>query len=209
MSDQVALPTSGRLTGARPPLARAADVARLGILLAGASFLISGDWPAALKALLLLPPTLLGRVLAVRPGADFALALALAIEAAGPAFGAYETIGWWDSLSHTVLPFLSAPILHRALVSVAAAPELRPALPLARLGALVVTAAAVLAVGVAWELAERGADLAFGTTYSPGYSDTLSDLAKDAVGGLAGGLLVALTPPSGPPGPVLVPGRNP
>lgn len=176
----------------RKRLARAADVVRLAILCSAAIWLVGDDGSAALKALLVLPAALLGRVAPVTPAFDLLFASALAAEVTGTGLGAYDSITWGDTLSHVLLPLLSAPILYAALVRLGAVTN-HSAEPSATVlvGAVVVTAACVLAVGALWELVEWAADSAFGTEYSQGYGDTLGDLLADAIAAIGGGALVA------------------
>jgi hypothetical protein len=172
-------------------LTRAADLVRVALLCSAAGWLVAGDGAAALKALLVLPPALLGRLVRVEPTFDLLFSFALAAEATATGFGAYDSMGWGDTLSHLVLPMLSGPVLYAGLVRLgaAAAPSGAPARFL--LGAAVVTAASVLAVGTLWELVEWGADGAFGTNYSEAYPDTLVDLLADAIAAIGAGVLVA------------------
>ena len=61
-----------------------------------------------------------------------------------------------------------------------------------RLRAAVVTAVAVFALGVAWEMVEWAMDGMLGTNFSQGSADTVTDLLDDAIAGAASGALVAL-----------------
>jgi hypothetical protein len=186
-----------RLLDRAPPknarrLTSVADLVRVVLLATAAVWLIAGDGPAALKALLVLPAALLGRVVRIHPGFDLLFSCALAAEAIASGLGAYGSIGRGDTLSHLVLPLLSGPVLYGGLVKLGIAAS-ASATPAARygLGAAVVTAASVLALGTLWELVEWAADGAFGTNYSQGYSDTLSDLLADATAGILSGASVA------------------
>jgi uncharacterized membrane protein YjdF len=58
-------------------------------------------------------------------------------------------------------------------------------------GAALVTAVAVLALGAAWELVEWTADTALGTSYSQSQQDTLIDLRNDAIAATGGGFVIA------------------
>jgi hypothetical protein len=124
---------------------------------------------------------------------DLLFAVALAVEALGTGLGAYAWIGWPDGGSHLVIPFLSAPIVYQGFVRLGAIPaaDETPAQRFA-VGAGLLAAAGVLALGAVWELVEWGADSAFGTDYSQGYADTLSDLLADTIAAASGGALVAL-----------------
>ena len=195
--DDAASPRARLLDRAAPKNARrltsVADLVRVVLLTTAAVWLIAGDGAAALKALLVLPAALLGRVVRIHPGFDLLFSCALAAEAIASGLGAYGSIGRGDTLSHLVLPLLSGPVLYGGLVRLGVAAWVFPT-PAARygLGAAVVTAASVLALGTLWELVEWAADGAFGTNYSQGYSDTLSDLLADAIAGIVSGALVAV-----------------
>jgi hypothetical protein len=177
----------------RQRLAMAADLVRVAIGCSAVIWIVVDDGSTALKAVLVLPAALLGRVARVTPAFDLLFACALAAEVTATGLGAYDSISWGDKLSHLVLPLLSAPILYAALVRLGAVTE-RSDDPSASalVGAVVVTAACVLAVGALWELVEWAADSAFGTDFSQGYGDTLGDLLADAVAAIGGGALVAL-----------------
>jgi hypothetical protein len=163
------------------------------MLCLAAALLAAGDGPAGLKALLVLPPALLGRLARVHPGADLLFTLALAAEVTGTALGVYDSIGWGDTVSHLVLPLLSGPIMYVALVRLGAVPE-PTAAPTERflVGAAFVTAITVLGVGAMWELVEWAADGTLGTQYAQGYEDTLVDLLADAIAAVTSGALVAM-----------------
>jgi hypothetical protein len=155
-------------------------------------FLIAGDSSAGLKALLVLPPAFAGRFVRVHPAFDLIFALALLAEVVVSSLGAYDSIGWGDGLSHIVLPLLSGPIMYAGIVRLRGGAEFGAA-PTTRslLGPALVTAAAVLCLGVAWELVEWVVDAAFGTDFSQGYDDTFEDLRNDAIAAAGSGALVA------------------
>ena len=185
-------------------LTHVADVVRVGILCGSAAFLAAGDGSAALKALLVMPAALAPRLVRVHPILDLVFVLALAAESIGRGAGDYYS---GEALSHIALPLLSGPVLYVGLVRVGAVPASSAAPPL--LAVAIVTAAAVLAVGAMWELAEWAVDGAFGTDYSQGYRDTITDLLNDAIAAAGGGALVAvwLRAATGRPdlGPVIAP----
>jgi hypothetical protein len=173
-------------------LRRAADLVRAAIVCAAALFLIAGDGSAGLKALLVLPPAFAGRFVRVAPVFDFALAFALLAEVVATSLGVYDSINWGDGLSHVVLPLLSGPILYAGIVRLRRGAEVDAA-PTAwfLLAAALVTAVAVLSLGVVWELVEWVVDAVFGTDFSQGYDDTLDDLRNDAIAAVGSGALVA------------------
>jgi hypothetical protein len=160
---------------------RAADLCRLAIAVACAAFLFEGDGEAALKALLMLGPAVAPRLLRVPPALDLVFVAALAAEAIGTGLG--------DTFAHLVLPLLSAPVLYVASVRLTGASPRRPG---SLAGAALVTAALVLALGIAWEGVEWAADRALGTDYTRGEGDTRADLRNDAAAAAAGGVLVAV-----------------
>jgi hypothetical protein len=164
----VAAPSRGRT-------AVAADLARLAIVVAAAVYLAKGDREAALKAVLVLTPSLFARLVRVDPALDLLFALALFAEAAG-------LLGPEDTLPHLVLPLLSGPVLYTALTRLGFVP--RPA--------ALVTFAGVVGLGVAWELVEWIADAALGTNYSQGWADTRGDLVNDTIAAAASGVLVGV-----------------
>ncbi len=176
-----------------------ADLVRVGMLCLAAILLAAGDGPAALKALLVLCPAVLARLVRVHPGFDLLFTLALAAEAIGTALGFYDAIGWGDTLSHLVLPLLGGSILYVGLVRLDAVAEpTAAATDRFLVGAVAITAITVLGVGAMWELVECAADAMLGTEYSQGYEDTLVDLLADAIAAVGGGVLVAIWLRAGP-----------
>lgn len=91
--------------------------------------------------------------------------------------GWYETVGWWDHLTHTASATLVAALLYAGLAATGSFPALA-----------VVTVGSTLLVGVAWELVEllaRRLGERFGNEpvlVYYGRRDTALDLAFDAVG---------------------------
>lgn len=173
-------------------LGRAADIVRAAIVCGALLFFIAGDSSAGLRALLVLPPAFAGRFVPVHPAFDLVFALALLAEVVATSPAAYDSISWGDGLSHILLPLLSGPILYAAIVRIGGGAEVGGA-PAARslLGPALVTAAAVLCLGVAWEFVEWVVDATFRTDFSQGYDDTRDDLRNDAIAALGGGALVA------------------
>ena len=141
----------------------------------------------------MLVPAVAARLVRVPAAFDLLFAVTLAVEIAGSGLGAYAGVGWPDGGSHLVIPFLTAPIVYQAFARLGAIPAAQDA-PSRRstVGAGLLAAAGVLALGAVWELVEWGADSAFGTDYSQGYADTLSDLLADSIAAAGGGVLVAL-----------------
>jgi hypothetical protein len=130
-------------------------------------------------------------------------ALALSAEAVVTALTTHR-IGWDDTVSHLALPLLSGPALYVALVRLGA---LDPPAPMAPrrlfIGAGLVTATAVLALGATWEVVEWAADSSHGTDYSMGYHDTLVNLAVDRIAATGTGAAVIVWLRAAPRNPVL------
>jgi hypothetical protein len=170
---------------------RSADLVRLGIIGAAVAYLAVGDGAAALKAALVLGPSIGARLLGVNQVLDLLFALALAAEAI--LGGGNAPLSGSDTLPHIALPLLSAPVLYTGLMRLGAVPDSsQPATARSLLGAALVTVACVMALGAAWELVEWAADTALGTDYSQGAPDTLTDLLNDLIGAAGGGALVAI-----------------
>lgn len=167
----------------------AASALRAALLLAAVALLLArdqGGWAFVGAFALALVP----RLARLRPAFDAAVVAALALNAAGYAFGLWRAIAWFDEATHLITPLLIAPVAYIALAKADGVP--RTAAPgwNARLGRFVVTAALGLALAALWELFEWGLDGAAGTDFSPGYTDTLLDLLMDSLGAvLAGGLM--------------------
>jgi hypothetical protein len=165
-------------------LTRSADLVRLAIICSVAAFLAAGDGAAALKAALVMVPSVGARLVRVHPALDLLFALALAAEAVVGGGGD-------DTLPHVALPLLSGPVLYTGLLRLGAVAEVHDS-PRALFAAALVTVACVMALGAAWELVEWGADGALGTDYSQGTDDTRVDLLNDLIGAAGGGALVVL-----------------
>jgi hypothetical protein len=185
-------------------LVRLADLVRVGLLFAAAALLAAGDGAVALKAVLMLPATLAARIVAVNPAFDLLFGLALSAELVGTALATHGLIAWGDTASHLVLPLLSGPVVYVGLVRLGALAVPAPsAAPRLFVGVGLVTAAAVLALGAAWELVEWAADSSLGTDYSQGYHDTVVDLAVDGIAATGAGAAVILWLRAAPRNPVL------
>jgi hypothetical protein len=153
----------------------AADIVRLSLVGAAAAFVAGGDGAAALKAMTVLAPSVLARLVRVPPALDLAFAVALFAEAVG-------VFGGGDTVPHLLLPFLSGPVLYVALTRLDLAPR----------AAGLATFLSVMVVAVAWEVFEWAADAALGTNYSQGYADTRGDLVNDAIAAAASGVVVGV-----------------
>jgi multisubunit Na+/H+ antiporter MnhB subunit len=182
---------SRRSAPARRQLTRAADIVRLGILMVGATALVVGDGPVALKVLLLLPPALGPRLLRAPPGLDLLFATALGVEAVASSLSSHGAVGWWDTLSHLVLPLLSGLVLYVGLVRLCRSRPSDGASPGLAFSALV-TFSAVVILGLLWELIEWAADEALGTNYSLSAQDTATDLRADTLAAAGAAAVVVL-----------------
>ncbi|QKY20018.1 hypothetical protein B4589_006360 [Halolamina sp. CBA1230] len=142
---------------------------------------------AAVLCLTLLPPAAGwlfgdGPATAGLPSLTFATAVAGFLHALGM-LGRYESVGWWDHLTHTISAALLAALLYAGLLVLAPS--------IAAAGALLGT----LALGVLWEVGELIArEVAERYDIEPvlvhyGRRDTALDLVFDAVGA---GLVVVL-----------------
>lgn len=169
----------------------AADLVRIVLVAAAAAFLVGDDGPAALKTALVLPPAVASRLARVPAGFDLVFVLALAVEVVGSGRGADGWLGQGDLASHLVIAFLTAPIVYGLIVRLRER-DARPAPSARSVGAGLLTALVVLALGAMWEVVEYAADGLLGTDFSQGPADTLSDLAADAVAAALGGALVGL-----------------
>ena len=171
-------------------MSAAADILRAALVAVAAAFAITGDGGAALKAGLVLMPALASRLARTPAGFDLAFTAVLLVEALGTGLGIYDRIGWPDTGSHLVIPLLAAPVVYQVLTRLDAVPPADDACVRQLVGAGVVTAAGVVALGAVWELVEWRADAIFGTDYSQGYTDTLTDLLADTIAAVAGAALV-------------------
>ncbi|MFC6784709.1 hypothetical protein ACFQFH_02190 [Halobaculum halobium] len=101
--------------------------------------------------------------------------------------GWYDTVWWWDHLTHTVSAALAASIVYSGLVVISRPPVGLGLTSVALAGA---TVGFVLALGVFWELGELFArDIAEWLDIEPvlvhyGWRDTALDLVFDLVGAL-------------------------
>lgn len=101
--------------------------------------------------------------------------------------GLYDTIRWWDSLTHTVSAALVAALVYAGLVAVV---HRSPALDLSPVAVAGVTVLFTFWVGVTWELVELVArEIGERFDVKPvlvhyGWRDTVFDLGFDLVGAL-------------------------
>ena len=126
---------------------------------------------------------------------DLLLLVALALQGAGEASGAYDELVWFDRVVHFVVPLLASGVLYIALARLDVLPDPRDDTGWRHLlGIGLVTFALGAAFGAVWELYEWFSDAAFGSALQEGNDDTVGDLAMDCLGAaVAAGLLVLWT----------------
>jgi hypothetical protein len=124
---------------------------------------------------------------------DLAFCLAMVLTGWGEAMRLYDAIGWYDTLVHTLVPFLGAPCVYIALARLDVVPD--PADDTSTrhyIGMFATTVALGLALGAVWELAEWFGDGVLGSSLQKSLRDTNGDLLADAGGAVAGGLLLVV-----------------
>jgi predicted Kef-type K+ transport protein len=124
---------------------------------------------------------------------DLMVLVALAVQGFTEASGAYDSLAWIDRVVHFVVPLLGSGVLYVALARLDVLPDPRDDTGTRHLlGIGIVTFALGAALGAVWELVERAADGAFGSSLQEGNDDTVGDLAMDSLGALGGALLLVL-----------------
>jgi hypothetical protein len=122
---------------------------------------------------------------------DFAVVLALALQAWGEALGLYDSIEWFDNVVHFSLPFFLAPTIYIALARADVVPDPKDSSRGRHyVGIFVVTLALGVAIGGLWEIWEWVSDHSFGSSLQLGLDDTVGDLVADTAGSLCGALLL-------------------
>ena len=126
---------------------------------------------------------------------DLMLLLALVLQGAGEASGAYDSLVWFDRVVHFVVPLLASGVLYVALARLDVLPDPRDDTGVRHLvGIGLVTFALGAAFGAVWELYEWFSDGVFGSELQESNDDTVGDLAMDCLGAVcAAGLLVLWT----------------
>ena len=167
------------------------DVVRALLVLGALAFLVAGDPNGAI---------LLGGASviawAVRPlqlprAYDAAFMIALTLQAAGEALGAYDAIPWFDNIAHFSLPFFLAPTLYIALARADVVPDPKDETTTRHyVGMFVVTFALGVALGGIWEIWEWVSDHSFGSSLQISNDDTVGDLVADSAGSLCGAALL-------------------
>jgi hypothetical protein len=158
------------------------------------SFLVAaialGGVATALFALVLAGLTLL-RLSGISGALDLATSLLLVVAAWCSVLDLYLRYPWLDVAVHLVATGLVAAALHGALARlgvVSGADD--PVLRRARTGAVVVTAALGLGLGVLWEAGEWFGHTMIDDRIQTGYDDTVGDLVAGGVGALLAALLL-------------------
>lgn len=163
----------------------------VGLLLA----IRTDNGPAVANAVAAVVVALLPAIVEVGFGAagldvSFAPALSLALAVTGllhvvGMLGWYDTVWWWDHLTHTVSAAIMAAVVHAALYTIDAGV---PGVALSRAYVATFTLLFVLAAGVLWELLELYAREVGERVDAPpvlehyGLRDTAVDLVFNAVG---------------------------
>jgi hypothetical protein len=144
-----------------------ADGARAAVAAGALVFALGAREDATISMLMGLPPIFAARVLRRSDMVEPMFVTLLAAYSWGTALGLLEVAPWADTAAHVVLPFLAVLLIAPVMGAKRAC-------------------AVVAALAVAWELAEHGSDLAFGTSLAPSGHDTAADACADAVAILAG-----------------------
>jgi hypothetical protein len=167
------------------------DLLRLSYLVAAIAEWATGDFGAGVRFLLTFFVVLAPRVLDMPRPFDFAFGVAMAFQAWGNALHIFDTVSWYDTVVHFVLPAATAPILYILLSRLELVPDLAETkAPHHHLAILIVSLAFGLAVGSVYEMWEWIDNHALGGDHAVGYDDTIKDLADDALGSLVGGGLL-------------------
>ncbi|HSU72675.1 MAG TPA: hypothetical protein VLJ21_02405 [Candidatus Binatia bacterium] len=115
---------------------------------------------------------------------ELLIILALYLHMGGLVFGWYGKYAWWDVMTHLLGSAVTAMLGFLLVFSLYRAGKIHLTIPMMA----VFTFFFAMAIGGLWEVAEFGADRAFGTHNQPSLADTDFDLIND---GLAA-ILVAI-----------------
>ena len=119
--------------------------------------------------------------------------LALALQAGGEAAGLYDSVPWFDNVTHFSLPFFLAPTLYIALARADLVPDPKDETHLRHyVGMFVVAFSFGVALGGLWEIWEWVSDRTFGSSLQLGVDDTVGDLIADTAGSACGAALLVL-----------------
>jgi hypothetical protein len=167
------------------------DVVRALLPAAAIGFLLTGDSSGAILLAGAGALAWLVRPLQLPRAYDAAFIIALTLQAAGEAFGAYDSIPWFDNVAHFSLPFFLAPTLYIALARADVVPDPKDETTTRHyVGIFVVSFALGVALGGVWEIWEWVSDHSFGSSLQLGLDDTVGDLVADTLGSLCGALLL-------------------
>jgi hypothetical protein len=167
------------------------DVVRALLPAAALGFLLAGDSSGAILLAGAGALAWLVRPLQLPRAYDAAFIIALTLQAAGEAFGAYDAIPWFDNVAHFSLPFFLAPTLYIALARADVVPDPKDETTTRHyVGIFVVSLALGIALGGVWEIWEWVSDHSFGSSLQLGLDDTVGDLVADTLGSLCGALLL-------------------
>jgi len=166
-------------------LSRGMQAAMLGILLAGLVTLNFTWIPAAAISLLVTEtPSILRRDLRLVLPAElnFLIVLALFLHVIGGFSGFYDTVSWWDHVTHAMSASLVAAL---GFIVVVAIDKYSDSIYLPRHFLAFFIVMFTMAVGVIWEISEFAGDelLDSRMQYGPSPEDTMIDLLFDGFGG--------------------------
>jgi len=166
-------------------LSRGMQAAMLGILLAGLVTLNFTWIPAAALALLVTEvPSILRRDLSLVLPAElnFLIVLTLFLHVIGGFSGFYDTVVWWDHVTHAMSASLVAAL---GFIVVVAIDKYTDKIDLPRHFVAFFIVMFTMAVGVIWEVSEFAMDglLDSRMQYGPSPDDTMHDLLFDGFGG--------------------------
>ncbi len=170
-------------------------VLEIGFIITFLTGALNGDLYPVLTSLLCMVVVLIPLALRLRSQAclpwpfTMVAGTVLFLHAAGVAFYFYDTVWWWDILTHTAASVVLAIMIAMALPAVhqwfpwADVPD--RLLPLA-------TVLVVFTLGIIWEIAEFLLDQGLGTRMQYSLDDTALDLALDLLGGVIVAVIVSL-----------------
>ncbi len=180
----------------RPPKGfsdNVADLIRVGGLFSFFLALIFFELTQAAVIAFTLPGLMIARFLGMKAWPDAILTTSLIIAAWSNIYELYTSIVWWDLVVHFICAGGLAVASYLFLARFGAVPA--PGTPMfTPAGAIILTTALGLALGVLWEIVEW-----IGFTYITSqiyvtYEDTISDLIVGGIGALACGVAVAYIP---------------
>jgi uncharacterized membrane protein YjdF len=167
------------------------DVLRLVILGGAVWYAVQGRWGAAALLFVVGAVALLGRVVNLPRVYDLSLALGMALQGFGEAWGLYDRFERFDDVVHFALPMLTAPVIYIALARLDVVPDPRDETHLRHYVGIGVVATLIgISVGALWEIYEWRSDAWLGTGLSESNDDTNGDLVRDTLGSLAGAALL-------------------